>query len=262
MKFLEVEEVSNAVLDIFLERPLYVFLFLAIIWAPITEELTFRLGLLYSPFRLSFSISFLVMVFASMVLEFVDIHFLSLFPEWLLSFARNHGIYLYILTIVLLGSILGVVFKRKIDPHGAQKFYTANFAKIFYSFAILFAVLHLLNFYEAGKVWFLLPLLIFPQFLIGLVLAYIRMQYGVIWAIFGHFLHNGVIALPLVYLSLLPISFSEISSGKALDMDEIPAEIGWQASIPLLLSLIIAILVLISFVSSLMEYRQGRRNAS
>jgi hypothetical protein len=256
MNFLGIGELNSSVMDLFLDQPLYTFLFLALIWAPIVEEFTFRLGLFYSPFRLAFSVSFLFLAFVSILLEFVAVRFFFSFPEQLLSFVQNNGIYLYLMAVVLIGSVLGFFFKRKIKFDNAQKFYTTNFAKIFYFSIMLFAVLHLLNFYEVKGVWFLLPLLILPQFLIGLALAYIRMKYGITWSIFGHFLHNGFISIPLIYLSLLPVSLSDISAGKEIRAEELSAEIGWQASLLSFLFLAIIGLILVSFTKTVVEYRR------
>ncbi|MFW5888487.1 MAG: CPBP family intramembrane glutamic endopeptidase [Patescibacteria group bacterium] len=259
MNFLGVEEIKSSVMDMFLDQPLYVFLFLAIVWAPVVEEFTFRLGLLYSPFRLSFSAAFLMIIVFSLLFKFTDIYSLPFFPEGLVDFVQDKGLYLYIFSVLSLGSIFGFVLRRKTDFNVVQKFYTKNFTKIFYCSAILFAILHLLNFNNSGNFWFLLPLLIVPQFLVGLVLAYIRMKYGIIWSVFGHFLHNGVISLPLIYLSLLPISLSEMSAGKEIDMEKVSSEMTWQASMLSFLFLFIVMLVFVSFVKLIMEYKREKR---
>ncbi|MCH7409775.1 hypothetical protein MM239_10250 [Belliella sp. DSM 111904] len=53
--------------------------------------------------------------------------------------------------------------------------------------------------FDYGMYFYLIPLMVGAQFLIGLVLSYIRLNYGINWAIIFHGVYNAIFILPAVY---------------------------------------------------------------
>jgi membrane protease YdiL (CAAX protease family) len=162
-----------------------VILVLAVVVAPITEELAFRLPV--TRFR------GLYLVVAGVVLG-------ALFP-WLLPLP---------LVVVFLGIavalvVLGVLAmsNARISESIAER-WQRSFRWLFYGSALLFGLTHLGNysFSEAGLVTIVAaPLLILPQALGGVVLGYNRVRLGIPWAMAQHAAYNAPLGLILVAAS-------------------------------------------------------------
>lgn len=80
-----------------------------------------------------------------------------------------------------------------------------NFKWIFYTSAVLFALVHITNFESSTTVYLLTPLLVLPQLILGLLLGYIRVRLGLHWSMLLHACYNGILFLPVVILQLLGI---------------------------------------------------------
>lgn len=74
-----------------------------------------------------------------------------------------------------------------------------SFKIAFYVFAVLFGYVHISNFEITTNVLLFSPLLVLPQILLGGYLGFIRVRFGLHWAIFLHAAYNGI----LVCLSFL-----------------------------------------------------------
>ncbi len=178
---------------------------MALIFAPVAEELTFRLILVPSPFRLSFGLIFLGGLAAEIFFELFLTKDLSLL-NFLLKFGSLYEMLIIVAGVFLLGIIIGFVIKKSIKFRRVENFYSGNFRLIFYVSAVLFGLVHSMNFYNVSGYWVLLPLLILPQVIFGFVLGYVRVVYGLGWSMFAHFFHNAITSLPLVLLTLIPLS--------------------------------------------------------
>ena len=73
----------------------------------------------------------------------------------------------------------------------AMRWFSAVFPALFWLSTVAFASIHLLN-YEEGNLLPLLPLVL-PQFILGTILAYMRVSYGLWTCIVLHAIHNGLI---------------------------------------------------------------------
>jgi membrane protease YdiL (CAAX protease family) len=67
--------------------------------------------------------------------------------------------------------------------------------------AIFFALVHIGNYkdFDYSAYFYLVPLLVSPQFLGGLILGYIRLNQGMKWAIIFHAVFNALLLIPSVY---------------------------------------------------------------
>ncbi len=70
-------------------------------------------------------------------------------------------------------------------------FFAVSFPYIFYMSAISFGVVHIFN-YEHYSLLQLLPMII-PQIIGGLILGYVRLQFGLWSAIAMHAMSNGIL---------------------------------------------------------------------
>jgi len=78
-------------------------------------------------------------------------------------------------------------------------FWIKNFRFFFYSFATLFALVHLSNYANNSILFFIIaPIIILPQFIGGLALGYIRLRLGFFWGVLQHGIYNFVVFAPLL----------------------------------------------------------------
>ena len=143
----------------------------ALLWAPIVEELVFRYGL-RRPGQA------LWMVPACVAVLFTG-------PTWA-------GLLLLIGALVLCwGPFLRPGPRPRPLPWRWRRRYLRWFPFVFHVSSLLFAAVHLNNFsLHQTPVW-LMPLLVLPQWLTGLVLAWQRVQRGIGASMLLHGLFNG-----------------------------------------------------------------------
>ena len=84
---------------------------------------------------------------------------------------------------------IGVAFWLR--HRAAMPFFARHFAWFYFAGALLFALAHLSN-YSQGAALILLPLVV-PQLLVGLILGYARVTYGLWSDILLHMMHNGLL---------------------------------------------------------------------
>ena len=78
-----------------------------------------------------------------------------------------------------------------------------NFA--FYILTLAFGFYHLLNFEITTTVLLLSPLLVAPQISVGAILGFIRVRFGLLWAMALHACYNLVLIGPVLLLKVLDI---------------------------------------------------------
>ncbi len=153
----------------------------AVLLAPVTEELIFRLPLVFSgSYLLVACITFLV----------------SFGP----SLAHAFGVpllYYFIAAALLLAMGAWLLVSRQLRVR-LHLFWRKHFGFVFYTSTAVFSLLHLLN-YQGSTLPFvmLLPLLL-PKFLAGIFLGYARLRLGLGWAVALHMFSNFVILLLLL----------------------------------------------------------------
>jgi len=173
---LEQIKVSNRTMMLIFGK--YSFLMIVII-APFLEEIIFRLPMNLK--KISFSLSSFIIVYRVLGNHVFNINLSdsSFYLNNLLALITAYAIY-KIIPISLLA-----------------KFKTNNFKYFFYFSIIVFAIVHITNFWSFNlKTFIFTPIFVLPQFIIGLLISNVRMQYGFIW---GFFLH-ALINLPSIIL--------------------------------------------------------------
>lgn len=82
------------------------------------------------------------------------------------------------------------IFPKSKTP--LSKIWNKFFIYIVYSSAIIFALVHYSNFDSSTNSFYFIPILVLPQFIMGLLLAYLRVRYSFILAFLLHAIHNGI----------------------------------------------------------------------
>jgi hypothetical protein len=145
-----------------------------VLLAPVLEELTFRLPL--APLR----------------------------PWWLLVSAlcvASVDLRLGLVALVVAGAVVAYRPLRR----AVVRFWEQRFAAVFFGSAVAFGIVHATNWHFGRPILavVMLPLLVLPQGLIGVVLGYTRVRLGLRWSMLLHASYNGTI---LGLAALLSIS--------------------------------------------------------
>lgn len=149
---------------------------LVVVVAPIAEELTFRSWLSGRPGHvLALATLFAAGVIAAMLAE------TATGAQALHRVAAALGG----------GAVLALAILFALRKRPAMGWFRAIFPALFWLSTLAFASVHLLNF-EQGEFAMLLPLVL-PQFILGSMLGYLRVNYGLWSNIAMHALHNGTI---------------------------------------------------------------------
>ena len=188
------------------------------VWAPVAEEFTFRLGLVASPYRLGFAAAFMLLILFDTCCGGRDSFIYSLpvledLNPWAL-------IGVLVLGLFLAGIILSQALKpaRIFEP--VQKFFADHFGWIFYGSALFFGLVHVVNYYNYGDFWYIIPFLVAPQVIIGVLLGFFRMYYGLGSAMLAHFVHNLILSVPVVLLYFLSEDLRLYLEGEAGQIPE------------------------------------------
>ncbi len=139
---------------------------LAIVIAPIVEELIFR-------YHLNFKKS-------------------SIFIGFALSFILTYNLVVGMILASLYFIFTIIIIILKLKPN--LKFYI-------YSSSTLFALIHIINYegFDFMQYFYFVPLMVASQFFVGLVLSYIRIKYNIYNAILFHAVFNAVLILPVLF---------------------------------------------------------------
>jgi hypothetical protein len=154
-----------------LEDPNTTLILLGVLVVPPIEEVVFRLWLRVNRSAL-FAVAFLV-----------------LFVGVLLLPVSNLGAVLLIAlsVLILVATLMG--YDADIEQVVAH-----HFGFFFYASAVLFALTHITNYTPLNPQTLLFaPLLVMPQFIVGTMLGYIRVRYGIGYSILFHVVVNAIL---------------------------------------------------------------------
>ncbi len=173
---------------------------LAVIIAPIAEEILFRFHLRYRPLIFLFLIICLTAFNYLIVGEPIDIdsHAAMHDPTLVLDSLARYLPYLGLMAIMYLLYFV-IPQLRKLT----NRLIVNEFAFVFYLTAVIFALVHIFNFELGNTPWYLTPLLVLPQFVLALYLGYVRVRNNIFYSIYVHMLNN---AIPMCLLFLASLS--------------------------------------------------------
>lgn len=155
----------------------------------------------------------LIILFGAFIIPFIE----ELIFRLYLRLKQNYPARLFI----LITSITGKKNKENIKTYIESK-WQAYYKGIFYLSALIFALVHIVNFKYSITLLIFVPILVAPQLILGLFTGYLRVKYGLIWGFYLHALHNLIfLAIPLVFMSG-PLEKLNISNDKyKLKIEEI-----------------------------------------
>ncbi|WP_281543145.1 CPBP family intramembrane glutamic endopeptidase [Maribacter aestuarii] len=79
------------------------------------------------------------------------------------------------------------------------------FPLIFYILTLVFGFYHITNFEITFTIIVLSPILVAPQIIVGSLLGYVRVKFGLLWAIAFHASYNLILLGPLILVKMLKI---------------------------------------------------------
>jgi membrane protease YdiL (CAAX protease family) len=145
--------------------------------APIIEELSFRVGLIYSKRNLTITI--------------IGISYFIL--------KNTLGLERFI--CIMIACTLGLVLYfslNQVNDDLLSKFWKKNRRKIFYGLLLIFGLPHLANYELTTELLIFSPIIVLPHIVAGIIYSYARLSSGMILAICIHSFNNGI--LPLISL--------------------------------------------------------------
>ena len=167
---IELPENLNATLELDLGT-----IALIVIAAPVLEELAFRSWLSGKP---GYLLAIAVLILAGIVGAVIA------------ASADGEAAQAAIGLSMIVGLILALVALFALRRRAPVGWFRALFPGMFWLSAVGFGLIHLLNYPEEGVFWIALPLVI-PQFVLGTILGYVRVRYGLWTAMVIHAAHNG-----------------------------------------------------------------------
>jgi membrane protease YdiL (CAAX protease family) len=176
---------QHALQDLIQQEPLPRVLLLVVLFAPIVEEALFRLPLRYSPLNLAIPAGLLSVPLAGGLLQ-------NLLKQP------------FVLMIALCFSIVFVVFVvwlclSRCSQKAMRMHFRRNLRALVFFASIIFGLVHISNYFDS-QVWWLAPLLVLPQITLGFLFAYVRLEYGYLWAVFCHGSHNLLALSPVIVM--------------------------------------------------------------
>ena len=97
---------------------------------------------------------------------------------------------LLLLSILVAGTLVAIYLLWRKRGRPPMPFFQRHFRWFYFGSALAFASVHLTNFTE-GNALILLPLTL-PQFLLGLILGYARVRFGLWASVLLHAAHNSL----------------------------------------------------------------------
>ena len=117
-----------------------------------------------------------------------------LFEEFIFRFGlRNQRFYLFHIPVNFIN-----FFRGSDNPELENRFRTIwnrYYTYIFYSSAILFCLSHLFNYEKFTFAILFFPVIVFPQFVLGLLAGYLRIKFNFFWGLLLHIFHNAIFLL-------------------------------------------------------------------
>ncbi len=179
---LGLENGDSHALEAMFEKGAFFVILLGAIFAPIVEEVFFRAILVFNKYIFNGILAILAIVSVAWAFTTLSI-----------VVAGIIGAVLFIATIIY-------IIKDEHISKKVENYWQTSFPVIFYLSCLFFALVHLMNFEFEYSLFYLFPLLILPQFIMGMILGFTRIKLGLMYSIALHAIHNGVLlTIALMY---------------------------------------------------------------
>ena len=159
------------------------FLGLAVLIAPIIEEIVFRFPLKYK--------------LGSILLAACAI---GIFSFGLLSMIGMENTQSSAIGATMAFAFFSLIVLTNRAPTELFNEVKKWFPFFFYAAAFLFAIVHLANYDLPSTKWLVAPVLVLPQLLLGFMLGYVRLKHGIIAAMLVHAMNNLIPSLLMLFI--------------------------------------------------------------
>ncbi len=133
-----------------------------------------------------------IILFGAFIIPFIE----ELIFRLYLRLKHNYPVKVFLFISSITGNN-----KDKITAYISSK-WEVYYKVIFYLSAVVFALVHMTNYESSFKLLIFAPILLAPQFIMGLFTGYLRVKYGLLWGFYLHSLHNLIfLAIPLILMS-------------------------------------------------------------
>ena len=97
--------------------------------------------------------------------------------------------FVFFMAVVLAPLLEEVIFRAPLTLFKKRK----SFKVAFYTFTIIFGLVHISNYEMTTQILLFTPILVAPQLFLGSYLGFIRIRFGLLWAIALHATFNGIL---------------------------------------------------------------------
>jgi membrane protease YdiL (CAAX protease family) len=162
-------------------------------------------------------IDFVFVVLSGGVLAIIDEYILKLQPTELENLFNNESIFFILFMVAFFVPLIEELIFRlylnynrnflflgldKLTNNWAKKIWENYFKGFFYFSAFIFGLVHITNYSNNSALFFILiPFIILPQLLGGLIIGYIRLKLGFFWGVLEHGLHNFLIFAGIIFFA-------------------------------------------------------------
>ncbi|AZQ58243.1 CPBP family intramembrane metalloprotease [Maribacter sp. MJ134] len=146
-------------------------------------------------------------IMASIVLGLTIAAFQGLFQLDLGKHAIDDLVENYPPVYLFLGAVVLAPVLEELLFRGPMIFFKRKsyFPIIYYALTLIFGFYHITNFEITTTIILMSPLLVSPQLFVGSALGFIRVRFGLLWAIGLHALYNLLLVGPILLLKVLNI---------------------------------------------------------
>ena len=161
-------------------------------------------------FNYRFSVFFKLLglsVAASIVLGLLVSLFQNLFDLDFGDHVIEEALEKYPLYVLFLAAVIAAPIIEELIFRGPLFFFKKSkyFKYFFYISILIFGFYHITNFEITTTTLLFSPLLVSPQLSVGTFLGFIRVRFGLVWAIALHAAYNLILVGPVILLKLLDI---------------------------------------------------------
>ena len=192
-----IDEIPHAMNDMMDTMPMPMIFLVAVVVAPVVEELLFRLHLKYKPlmflFLLISTVTTVLLITGESFGDMIDPN--SVFPD-----LKFRAPLIPLLTLSAASLLFFTYFLSKPFRAWIDKVLTKYFGIPFYATVAIFAFVHVFNFELPPDMWYYGPLLVLPQLIIGLLLGYVRVRNSVFHSMLVHGMNNSIPMFIMIYM--------------------------------------------------------------
>lgn len=112
-----------------------------------------------------------------------------------------------------------------------KPWWNRHYGFIFYFVTVCFALIHVTNYPESGwKFWLLVPFLVAPQFIGGLLMGFMRLRHGFYWGYLLHVANNLIFFVAPILVMNHEVIFEESNADYQLQIEEVSPYIPIRSS--------------------------------